>query len=112
MRRSRNRRERQKEAKDKDKDINGINVDNEVLKSRTLSFCNKSLFIQALFELPSLNEESTWHIHTPVSKPGLFPTSDIRARYLEVLLYQRTQAVLPHFLGSTTNRLDLEVGSC
>ena len=97
-RRKRNRGKIQKEVIVNDIEFKGINVDNQVLLFRTLCFCNKGAFNEALFELPSLYEESTWHIHTLVLNPGLFPFSDIRVRYHEVLLHRKTQAVLPQFL--------------
>ena len=56
--------------------------------------------------------ESTWHIHTLVSQIGLFPASDFWVSYHRVLLPQRTQALLPYFLGLTTTRLDYQVGAC
>ena len=62
------------------------------------------------WKLPSLYEESTKHIHTLVLKIGLFPASDFCVSYHRVLLAQRTQALLPHFLGLTTTRLDYRVG--
>jgi len=52
-RRKRDRRERSKVSV-KDIDINGVNFDNEVLLFKTLCFCNKGVFYEALFKLPSL----------------------------------------------------------
>ena len=51
-------------------------------------------------------------MHTLASKIGLFPASDFRVSYHRVLLPERTQALLPHFLGSTMTRLDYQVGPC